>query len=107
MTMGILAGSLMKVIVPLTRNVLPPLATMALTSAIDGATQRKMLGLKAIAANGASIEIAGNGVNLVISNQNMDHIIRIIKSLENSSVSIDGVGKTVKHEIEKARLCVS
>ena len=80
MTMGILAGSLMKINVPLTRNVLPPLATMALTSAIDGATQRKMLGLGAIAANGASIVKTGNGINLVILNQNMDDIIRIIKS---------------------------
>ena len=31
----------------------------------------------------------------------MDDIIRIIKSLENSNVLIDGVSKTVKHKIKK------
>ena len=31
----------------------------------------------------------------------MDDIIRIIKSLENSSVLTDGVSKTVKHKIKK------
>ena len=33
----------------------------------------------------------------------MDHIIQIIKSLEDSSVLIDEVTKTVKHEIKKRR----
>ena len=31
----------------------------------------------------------------------MDDIIRIVKSLENSGILIDGVGKTVKNEIKK------
>ena len=31
----------------------------------------------------------------------MDDIIRIVKSLENSGILIDGVSKTVKHEIKK------
>ena len=31
----------------------------------------------------------------------MDDIIRIIKSLGNSGVFIDGVSKTVKHDINK------
>ena len=31
----------------------------------------------------------------------MDDIIRIVKSLENSGILIDGVSKIVKHEIKK------
>ena len=33
----------------------------------------------------------------------MNDIIKIIKSLEDSSVLIDGVTETVKHEIKKTR----
>ena len=40
---------------------------------------------------------------LVISNENMDDIIRIIKSRETSSVLIDGVGETVKHKIKQRK----
>ena len=31
----------------------------------------------------------------------MDDIVKIIKSLENSGILIDGVSETVKHEIKK------
>ena len=34
-------------------------------------------------------------------NENMNDIIELIKSLEDSSVLIDGVTQTVKHEIKK------
>ena len=34
-------------------------------------------------------------------NENMNDIIELIKSLEDSSVLIDGVTETVKHEIKK------
>ena len=39
--LGTFAGPLMKVAVPLTKNVLVPLGTMASASAIDGAIQSK------------------------------------------------------------------
>ena len=83
----------MKVAVPMAKNVLAPLATMASAFAIDGATQRKM--------RGQGVRRAGKGITLVISNKGMDDIIKIIKSLENSDVFLDGVGETVKHEIKK------
>ena len=41
---------------------------------------------------------AGKGF---ISNENMNDIIKIIKSLEDSGVLIDGVTETVKHELKK------
>ena len=38
---------------------------------------------------------------LFISNEDMNDMIKIIKSLEDSSVFIDGVTEAVKHEIRK------
>ena len=43
----------------------------------------------------------GKRFTLFISNEHMDDIIKIIKSLENSSLLIDGATETVKHEIKK------
>ena len=40
------------------------------------------------------------GITLAISNENMDDIIRIIKSPENSVVLIDRVSRTVKYETQ-------
>ena len=40
--LGKLAGPLVKVVVPLAKNALVPLATMASASTIEGAIQRKM-----------------------------------------------------------------
>ena len=52
--------------------------------------------------------IAEKGFTLFILNEDINDIIRIIKSLEDSSVLIDGVTETVKHEtkIKKADLLV-
>ena len=44
---------------------------------------------------------AGKGFTLFISNEDMDDIIRIIKSLKDSGVLTDGVNETVKHETKK------
>ena len=61
---------------------------MALISAIDGATQRNI--------RGKCIVRAEKGINLVISNEDINGIIKIIKSLKNSCVLIDGFYETVK-----------
>ena len=50
--------------------------------------------------HGEGVVKAGKGIPLVISNEDIDDIIRIIKSLERSGVLIDGVIETVKHEIK-------
>ena len=44
---------------------------------------------------------AGKGFILFISNEDMNDIIKIIKSLEDLVVLIDGVAKIVKHEMKK------
>ena len=87
-----LIGPLMKVAVLLAKNVLALLTTMASASVIDGAIQRKM--------RAQGVVKTGKGITLAISNEDMDDIIRIIKSPENSLVLIDRVSRTVKYEIQ-------
>ena len=91
--LGKLAGPLINVGVPLPKMFLAPLNTMASTSVIDGAILEKM--------RRNVVTKAGKGIILVISDEYMDDIIRIIKSLEISSVLTDGVSETLKHEIKK------
>ena len=43
----------------------------------------------------------GKGFNLFILNEDTNNITKIIKTLEDSGVLIDGVTETVKHEIKK------
>ena len=71
-----LAGPLIKVGVPLAKRFLPSLATMVPASAIDDAIQRKMYGRRVVRPR--------KGIILVITNEDMDDIIRIIKSHKNS-----------------------
>ena len=44
---------------------------------------------------------AGKIFTLFILNKNLDDIIKIMNSLEDSNVFIDGITETVKHEIKK------
>ena len=44
---------------------------------------------------------AGKQFTLFISNEDINNIIKFIKSLEDSSVLINGATETVNHEIEK------
>ena len=82
--LGKLAGPLMKVAMPLAKNVLAPLRLSAAMSAIDGSIKKKMLG--------------SGTTTLIFSNDEMDDILKIIKSLENSGVLLKGVSKTIQHE---------
>ena len=66
-----LAGSLMKVALPLAKNVLAPLGLTAAMSTIDGSIQKK---------------IHGSGVKLIIGQEDVNDIIKIIEALENSGI---------------------
>ena len=61
----------MKVAMPLAKNVLAPLGLTAAMSAIDGSIQKK---------------IDGSGVKLIIEEEDMQDIIKIIKELENPDI---------------------
>ena len=82
----------MKVAMPLAKNVLTPLVTpLGLTAAmsvIDGSIQKK---------------IHGSGVKLIIEQEDMKIIMKIIKALENSGILLKGVSKTIKNETKEQR----
>ena len=73
---------------PLTKNVLAPLGLTAAMSAIDGSIQEK---------------IHGSGVKLIIEQEGMNDIMKIIKALENSSILLKGVSKTIANETKEQR----
>ena len=84
-----LAGPLMKVAMPLAKNVLAPLALTAAMSTIDGSIKKKMLG--------------SGTTTLIISNDEMNDIIKIVKFLEDSGVILKGVSETIQHEAKEQR----
>ena len=83
-----LAGPLMKVAMPLAKKLLAPLGLTAAMSAIDGGIQKK---------------IRGEGVKLVIEQEDMNDIIKIIEELEHSGISLKGVTKTIENETNEQR----
>ena len=78
----------MKVAMPLAKNVLVPLGLTAAMSATDGSIQKK---------------IHGSGVKLIIEQEDMNDIMKIIEALENSGISLKGVSKTVQKETKEQR----
>ena len=89
--LGIRSRPLLKTGLPLIRNVLKPLAKSVLTP----------LGLAAASATDAIIhkKIFGSGVTtLIISNEEMNGIIKIVKSLEEPGLLIKGIAETIKSE---------
>ena len=84
-----LAGPLMKVVMPLAKNVLVPLGLTAAMSAINGSIKKKMLG--------------SGTTTIIISNDEINDIIKVVKSLEDSGVILKGVSETIQHEAKEQR----
>ena len=79
----------MKVAVPLAKNVLAPLGITAAASALDAGIQKK---------------IHGSGTTtLIISNEEMNDIIKIVQALEDSNILLKGVTNTIKNETKKQK----
>ena len=95
---GRLLGPLLKtglpliknVIKSLAKNVLIPLGLTAAASAADAGIHKKVLG-------------SGDNTTLIISNDEMEDIIRIVKSLEDSGLLIKGVTETVQNEVKEQK----
>ena len=98
--LGRLLGPLLKtglplmksVIKPLAKSVLIPLGLTAAASAADAGIHKKILG------SGHN-----NNTTLIISNDEMDDILKIVKSLEDSGVLLKGVSETIQHEAKEQR----
>ena len=85
----------MKVAMPLAKNVIAPLGLTAAMSEIDGSIKKKVL------SSGATKDAGTTTLN--ISNNEMNDIIKIVKSLEDSGVLLKGVSETIKHEAKEQR----
>ena len=77
----------------LAKSVLIPLALTASASAADAGIHKKILG-------------SGNNNNtttLTISNNEIEDIIKIVKSLENSGLLLKSITETVQNEIKEQK----
>ena len=84
-----LAGPLMKIAVPLAKNVLAPLGITAAASALDAGIQKKVHG-------------SGN-TTLIISKEEMNDIMKTVQALEDSNILLKGVTKTIEDETKKQK----
>ena len=84
---------LLKSGLPLLKFVIKSLGMLGLTaaaSATDAAINQKILG-------------SGNHATLIIYNNDMKNLLKIVKSLEDSGISLDGVTETVKDEVKEQK----
>ena len=99
--LGRLLGPLLKtglpvisnMIKPLAKSVLIPLGLTAAASAADAGIHKKILG-------------SGNTTTtttLIILNNEMEDIIKIVKSLEDSGLLLKGVTETVQNEVKEQK----
>ena len=105
--LGKLLGPLLKtglplmksVIKPLAKIVLIPLGLIAAASAADAGIHKKILG------PGHPLDLAPphNNTILIISNDEMDDILKIVKSLEDCGLLLKGVSETIQHEAKEQR----
>ena len=83
-----IAGPLMKIAMPLAKNVLAPLSLTAAMSAIDGGIQKKM---------------RGDGIKLMIEDEDMADVMKIIEALEKSGILLNSMGKTIENEVKEQK----
>ena len=79
---------LKNVLTPLAKNVIIPLRLTAAASAADSAIQEK---------------IFGSWSTLIISNEKMDDIMKIVQSLEGSGLLMKVVSETIKNEVKEPK----
>ena len=72
---------------PLAKSVLIPLGLTAVASATDTVIHKKMLG--------------SGFTTLIISNEEMNDIMKIVKSLEEFGLLIKGISETIKNEAKE------
>ena len=96
--LGKLLGPLLKTGLPLIKSVITPLAKSVLirlgltaaASAADAGIHKKILG-------------SGNNTTLIISNKDIDDLIKIVKSLEDSGLLLKGITESVQNEIKEQK----
>ena len=79
----------MKVAISLAKNVLAPLGIKEAASGIDAGIQKR-------------IHCSGT-TTLIISNEEMNDIMKIVQALEDSNILLKGATKTIKNEIKEQK----
>ena len=105
--LGRLLGPLLKTGLPLTKNVIKPLAKSVLiplgltaaASAADARIHKKMLG----SARHQSSSASHNMTTLIISNNKIEDIIKIVKSLEDSGLLLKSITKAVQNKVKEQK----
>ena len=85
-------GPLLKTGLPLLKSVIKPLGLLGLTatsSAIDAGVQKNIYGSRT--------------ATLVISNEEMNDIMKIVQALEDSDILWKGMTKTIKNETKEQK----
>ena len=75
---------------PLTKSVLTALGLTAAASAADAGIHKKIVG-------------STNTTTLIISNDEIHDIIKIVKSLEDSGLLLKGITETVQNEVKEQK----
>ena len=96
--LGKLLSPLLRTGLPLMKRVIKPLdksvsvlsGLIAASSAADAGIHKKILG-------------SGHNTTLIISDDEMEDILKIVKSLEDSGLLLEGVSKTIKDEAKEQR----
>ena len=85
-----LAGLLMKVAIPLAKNVLVQLGITAATSAIDAGIQKKIYG-------------SGTTTLIILPNEEMNDTMKIVQALEDSNILFKRGTKAIKNETKEQK----
>ena len=83
----------MKVAAPLAKNILAPLGL----TAVDAGIQKRIHG------SGRPLCSAPWTTTLIISNEGMNDIMKIVQALEDSNILLKGVTKTIKNETKEQK----
>ena len=93
MQKGGFLAPLLKSGLPLLKSVIKPLGMLGLTavvSATDAAINKKILGF-------------GNHTTLIISNDDLNDLLEVLKSIEKNDILLDGITETVKNEVNEEK----
>ena len=81
----------MKVVIPLAKSILAPLGITAAASTIDQGIQKK-------------IQRLDRPTTLIISNKEMNDIMKIVQALADSNILLKGVTESIENEIKEQKV---
>ena len=82
-----IAGPLKKVAVPIPKNILTSLGIVAAVSAVDAEIQKKRHG--------------SGTTTLIISNEEINVIMKVVKALEDSNILLKGITKAIENKTKR------